>query len=147
MVTNLEPKCVCFYRKSTVMYEYASSLHLSLPAVLFYMLKIFFHSFNLILEDTEAFLRGHLISLAFLKTKAQHEHLSRKIKLLDASQRREMPWYRLYRLQTLYKFIAAVTKIIATIPVTKTLCEEEQDRVTYCCGALCVSGEQGYVWN
>lgn len=73
------------------MCEYASPLHLTLLAVLFYMLKIFLHSFNLILEDTEAFLRGHLISLAFLKTKAQHEHLSREIKLLDASQRREMP--------------------------------------------------------
>lgn len=76
---------------SQVAYEHASSPHLSLPAVLFYMLKIFFHSFNLILKGTEAFLRGHLISLAFLKTKAQHEHLSRKIRLLDASQRREIP--------------------------------------------------------
>lgn len=72
---------------STVTSEYASPLRLSLLAVL----RIFLHSFNLIPEDTEAFLGGHLISLAFLKTKAQHEHLSREIKLLDANQRREMP--------------------------------------------------------
>lgn len=78
-----------------------SSLHLSIPAVLFWKLKIFFYSFSLILGDTEAFPRGHLISLAFLETKAQQEHLSREIKLLDASQRKEMPWYQLYRLQTL----------------------------------------------
>lgn len=63
-----------------------SRMNMPPSCAILYVRNIF--SFNLILEDAEAFLRGHLTSLAFLKTKAQHEHLHGEIKLLGASRRR-----------------------------------------------------------